>query len=58
MFRRILVGIDFSPASHQALVCAAGLAKDLHLRLVAHHANCPVLVVRGDRAGTKTQEPG
>jgi nucleotide-binding universal stress UspA family protein len=37
MFSRILVGIDFSPASRQALVCAAGLAKDLHLPLVAIH---------------------
>ncbi len=37
MFSRILVGIDFSPASRQALVCAAGLAKNLHLPLVALH---------------------
>ena len=37
MFSRILVGIDFSPASHQALVCAGELAKDLHLPLVALH---------------------
>lgn len=37
MFSRILVGIDFSPASRQALVCAAELAKDLNLPLVAMH---------------------
>jgi universal stress protein A len=37
MFNRVLVGIDFSPASHRALARAAGLAKELHLSLVAIH---------------------
>jgi nucleotide-binding universal stress UspA family protein len=37
MFSRILVGIDFSPSSREALGCAAGLAKELHLPLVAIH---------------------
>lgn len=37
MFNRILVGIDFSPASRRALMRAAGLAKELHLPLAAIH---------------------
>jgi len=37
MFSRILVGIDFSPASRQALEHGAALAKELHVPLVAVH---------------------
>jgi universal stress protein A len=37
MFNRVLVGIDFSPASRRALERAAGLAKELRLPLAAMH---------------------
>jgi nucleotide-binding universal stress UspA family protein len=49
---RIVVGVDGSPPSQQALRCGAHLAAvfGAGLDAVTEHASCPVLVIHGDQA--------
>ena len=57
-FKKLLVGIDFSPPSREALHTAIAMAADSGAELVLAHVWQPHAHTYGDRNDSKLGDPG